>query len=264
MNELRVEKSCDARTYKSLKTMLVEYRFSPGTQLPVKELSDHLRVSLTPVREALMRLRAEALLDSSRQRGFFVRPIDLREMMELSEFTFVMLKHAIETSAKFCGLAQSKVSSVISQQAIPLNGSEERQDQTPSQHAHYIEEAYWNVACISDSDVIIDAIRNANDRTHYIRAIDLERGDRRLVVGGGIEELFEALHGGSSEAAIAALRRQLGFQLEALPAAVNEGISRSYILHAHDAKEALGDGCRGRLVSPLRSRNGSAISRYLR
>src|SRR5262245_38874540 len=53
------------RVYGWLKTMLVEYRFGPDAQLTICEVADHLRVSATPARESLIRLRAESFLDTA-------------------------------------------------------------------------------------------------------------------------------------------------------------------------------------------------------
>ena len=77
--------------------MLVEYRFGPDAQLTICELADHLRVSATPVRESLIRLRAESFLDPAPRRGFFVKPLCSREMKELHELIFSILKQSVQS-----------------------------------------------------------------------------------------------------------------------------------------------------------------------
>src|SRR5262245_23748102 len=85
------------RVYGWLKTMLVEYRFGPDAQLTICEVADHLRVSATPVRESLIRLRAESFLDTAPRRGFFVRPLCCREMKELHELIFSILRQSVQS-----------------------------------------------------------------------------------------------------------------------------------------------------------------------
>jgi len=44
------------------------------------ELTAHLRMSATPIRETLIRLQAEELLDTTPRRGFFVKTITLSSL----------------------------------------------------------------------------------------------------------------------------------------------------------------------------------------
>jgi DNA-binding GntR family transcriptional regulator len=84
------------RVYQWLKTMLIEYRFHPGEQILIAPLADHLRVSATPIRETLIRPHAEEFLDTGRKRGFFAKRLSQKEMMELSQLRFTILRHVIE------------------------------------------------------------------------------------------------------------------------------------------------------------------------
>lgn len=52
-----------------LRTMLVEGTIRPGAKLNERELSEHLRVSRTPLREAVKMLAAEGLVDLLPNRG---------------------------------------------------------------------------------------------------------------------------------------------------------------------------------------------------
>ncbi|WP_320777330.1 GntR family transcriptional regulator [Streptomyces sp. CRN 30] len=60
-------------------------RLQPGQEFTVKEIADQYGVSATPVREALVDLSAQGLLDAVQHRGFEVRAYsldDYREMLE--------------------------------------------------------------------------------------------------------------------------------------------------------------------------------------
>ena len=54
----------------------------PGTRVRDSDLAVRLGVSRTPVREALIRLAREGVLDADMGRGFSVRPLDAVEMRE--------------------------------------------------------------------------------------------------------------------------------------------------------------------------------------
>lgn len=57
--------------------------YPPGTPLSEAALSRALDVSRTPVREALLRLQAEGVVQSTLARGFTVRPLTREEASEL-------------------------------------------------------------------------------------------------------------------------------------------------------------------------------------
>ncbi|MEU6476730.1 GntR family transcriptional regulator [Streptomyces sp. NPDC047017] len=69
--------------YARIVELVATGHFAPGAALTEASLSRALGVSRTPVREALLRLQAEGVVDSALARGFVVRPITTRECGEL-------------------------------------------------------------------------------------------------------------------------------------------------------------------------------------
>lgn len=68
-----------------LRTAIVAGELAPGTLLKDAELAAQLGLSATPVREALMQLAAEGLIEIEPNRLKRVTPIDLDAMVELFE-----------------------------------------------------------------------------------------------------------------------------------------------------------------------------------
>jgi DNA-binding GntR family transcriptional regulator len=58
-------------------------KLSPGVRVNESRLAKELRVSRTPLREALFQLEREGFVRSDRDRGFSVEPISAREIREL-------------------------------------------------------------------------------------------------------------------------------------------------------------------------------------
>ena len=85
-----------ASPYEWLKKMTVDCCFRPGEQLIIGQLAGRLRVSQTPIREALIRLQSEALLDTMPRRGFFARTLGSKEMISVLQFKFAILKFSVE------------------------------------------------------------------------------------------------------------------------------------------------------------------------
>lgn len=68
-----------------LRVEILGGKIKPGEKLRADDLKVKFEVSLTPVREALMRLSSEGLVISEDQRGFRVAPVSLQNLKEVTE-----------------------------------------------------------------------------------------------------------------------------------------------------------------------------------
>ncbi|MDR6820350.1 DNA-binding GntR family transcriptional regulator [Neorhizobium sp. 2083] len=71
--------------YERLKADILSARLEPGRKLQLRFLMEHYEAGQTPLREALNRLTTEDLVIGREQRGFFVKPISLKELGELTK-----------------------------------------------------------------------------------------------------------------------------------------------------------------------------------
>ncbi len=69
----------------ALRDEVLAGRLQPGQEFTVKEIADQYGVSATPVREALVDLSAQGLLDAVQHRGFEVHPYSLDDYREMIE-----------------------------------------------------------------------------------------------------------------------------------------------------------------------------------
>ena len=76
--------------YQKIKRNIATNIFPSGFQILEPDLAVHLGVSRTPVREALIRLEAERIVQLIPRRGMRVLPIGESDIAELTEFLFVM------------------------------------------------------------------------------------------------------------------------------------------------------------------------------
>jgi DNA-binding GntR family transcriptional regulator len=214
------------KAYRLLKIALVEHRFRPGEQLMVADLADHLRVSNTPVREALICLRAEALLDTSSRRGFFVKIISYKEIIELYELAHLLVSSAIEQ-----GVASDELRSSnelpCEQAHVIARSTDPDCRQSARFYAGALEKIHERLVVCSGKTSTAGFLRNIHDRTHYIRTIDLEQPER-------LNELITMMHLTASAVekkdvslAVDALARTLNATVERIPALVKEGVGRA-------------------------------------
>lgn len=81
---LRQRPALSDEAYESIKEMIMDHAVAPGSQLAIDRLARELRVSQTPVREALARLESDRLVSKATARGYSVAPLLTRtEVFEL-------------------------------------------------------------------------------------------------------------------------------------------------------------------------------------
>ncbi|WP_075185038.1 GntR family transcriptional regulator [Teredinibacter haidensis] len=86
--------------YRRLKDNILSNEFPPGYQALEPEIARNLGVSRTPVREALIRLEAEKLIELIPRRGMRVLPLVPDDIIEISQVLNALECMAVELIAK--------------------------------------------------------------------------------------------------------------------------------------------------------------------
>ena len=84
--------------YDTLKREIMELKLEPGRFISEKDVIEMLQVSRTPIREALVKLSQEELIETIPQKGSFISLIDLK-LVEESRFVRETLEKAIVREA---------------------------------------------------------------------------------------------------------------------------------------------------------------------
>lgn len=77
--------------YIKLKNEIAENRMTPGNPMLEQEIAEYLKMSRTPVREALLKLESEGLVEIVPRRGVKILPVSKDDMKEIYEI-FVSLE----------------------------------------------------------------------------------------------------------------------------------------------------------------------------
>lgn len=88
------------RVQDELREAILEGRLEPGTRLRAETLAERLRSSRTPVREALLLLAREGLVEIEPRRGATVRSFDAADVAELYEVRALIEPHAAGLAAE--------------------------------------------------------------------------------------------------------------------------------------------------------------------
>src|SRR5262245_38429572 len=70
------------QVYRLLRQSIITLRLPPGATIIEKQITDHLGISRTPVRDALRQLADEGLVNVKPQSGTFVALIDRQQLEE--------------------------------------------------------------------------------------------------------------------------------------------------------------------------------------
>jgi DNA-binding GntR family transcriptional regulator len=92
-------KSASVAATELIRKAIVDGRLEPGRRLKEEELARELGISRTPVREALLVLQTEGLIDSAPNRGASVRTYDPEEIEEMYGLRALLEGHAAHRAA---------------------------------------------------------------------------------------------------------------------------------------------------------------------
>lgn len=90
-----------AQAYRTLRQMIVDGRMSPQQRLSHRSLSKDLGIGRSPVRDALLQLEAEGLIEHRPSSGIYLREITPRELEQIYELRMVNEPFAAERAATF-------------------------------------------------------------------------------------------------------------------------------------------------------------------
>lgn len=87
--------------YEVLKRLIMDQQFPPGSALVMDQLAKRLRVSITPIREALARLESEDLVARVPLHGYTVKSeLSVDEMADLYDFREIIEPAAADLAAR--------------------------------------------------------------------------------------------------------------------------------------------------------------------
>ena len=84
------------QAYRNLRSLILERKLAPGAAVIEGRLAEQLRISRTPMREALVRLVGEGLLERADARSYSVRKVSPTEYFQSMQVREVVETHAMD------------------------------------------------------------------------------------------------------------------------------------------------------------------------
>lgn len=200
-----------ARIYELLRERIVGGDMLPGAAVSEKELADLYRVSRTPVREALLRLADERLIDIFPQRGTFVSHIDVGALRD-----GMVIREALERVAVRRAAAQVTDADIAELRLVlDRQQASERARDWPGFHAED-EEFHRRIAILSGHPNLWRVARQEKVQIDRCRVLHLPISGRREMVMEEHRAILAALAARDPEAADRAMAEHLANVLPGL------------------------------------------------
>lgn len=204
--------------YRSIKERIDHCKFRPGVRLQPAKLADDLGISKTPAREALVRLSAQRIIDEESRQGF--------RMVTPSEETLVSLHKAVDTLLRGAVKDWQKSGAITKIEERPKSKTAIREEVGAAESiATKTAQLFVNIARMSKNDVVVEVIKNLNDRIQMFRIIEYEciKNCREE-----LKEIHELYGKGAHACLVRLLRRYHAKRVSVSGAVFNEALRRMY------------------------------------
>jgi DNA-binding GntR family transcriptional regulator len=174
------------RIYSHIRRHLIGDAYLPGTHLSIDDLARRFGVSATPVREALLQLAAEQIVDFEANRGFFVKVASDTHYCDLYGIFLAFVEHQMNR------LSDDGTGDIVERwEAVGLHLNE--LSPHDDSFARLIEEFYMSMFVGCNNLEMLSAAERILARTHRIRVAVLNDERMRSGILSDFKVIIEAL-----------------------------------------------------------------------
>ena len=196
------EKPSGEAAYDALISSIQSGIYPPGHRLREEEVGERLKLSRTPIREALRRLESDGIVEHRPRIGAIVRKLSHGEVVELYEMRVVLERAAAELAAQHGTDAEFDTLEDYNDEI-----SAERND--PSRAAAINQEFHRGLYLAGRNRFLLEAARALNNSLLLLGPTTFTDEDRVDVVTTQHKMIIDALRAGDVEAAGAAAEAHL-------------------------------------------------------
>ena len=188
--------------YRAMRAKILDNVWAPGHRALEQELALELGMSRTPVREALIRLQKEGLVEVIPRHGMNVLPVSAGDMRDIYEMLTALESTAAELAVRRRpGEAQLKPLVDASRgmgRALETGDLDAWAAADESFHRHLV--------ALSGNRLLVDAVQNCWDRAHRARMVTLRMRPTPTHSTREHMEVVEKIRAGDARAAFEAHR----------------------------------------------------------
>lgn len=209
--ERRSGTTARARVYANLRDAIVRAELAPGRQLSENELAASLGVSRTPIREALVRLRDERLVEIVPQLGTFVTAISASAVADAQ-----FIREALECAAVRVGAQRATAEDI---EGLEQNlRAQDRACEAADHDAFYVlDDQFHQALCDLSGRQVWAITQRAKSHLNRIRRLSIPIDTYLPEMIAEHREIVARLADNDPDGAEAALRHHLQMVLREVP-----------------------------------------------
>ena len=187
-NKINIKDSQTAgeNVYDYLRTSIVELRVKPGQTININELSEFLKVSRSPIRDALIQLGKDGLVTTAPQKGTMVSKIDVQRVKEERFLRACIEERVVEEFLKIYKESDiQKMQSILENQRQMVNEEDAREflRLDDALHAVFFE--------VTNRPFCLKAILNMSSHYYRIRLLSLSEPEIQRQILAQHEEILQ-------------------------------------------------------------------------
>ncbi|EHN12724.1 transcriptional regulator GntR family protein [Patulibacter medicamentivorans] len=199
------------RVYSALRDALVAGRLEPGRRLSENELAEWLGVSRTPVREALVRLRDDRLVEIVPQLGTFVSKISIAAVADAQ-----FVREALECAAIRLAATRVTEAELLALQAL-IAQQDEARAAGDLDRFYLLDDGFHSALCESSGHAIAwTLVQRADGHLNRVRRLSLPVPEYMAEMIDEHRSVVAALAERDPDSAEAVLRHHLRMVLSGL------------------------------------------------
>jgi DNA-binding GntR family transcriptional regulator len=197
------------KAHNQIKEWVVRYHLKPGARLHVSDLAHALKMSQTPVREALSMLEKEHLIEREPQKGFRVSSLSIQGVEDLYDLRIALEVLAARQAAIRMTLSdRNRIARLLAEVGrLMKNGNKQRMLEL-EQDFHVV------ILDASENKPLAEMGRAILDRIWIIQNINLLTTDHLSDAHPQHLKVFEAIKNGDANKAAMRMSRHLTFAKE--------------------------------------------------
>ncbi|WP_291860386.1 GntR family transcriptional regulator [Bradyrhizobium sp.] len=183
------DESQSERAYRELRDLIVDNRLGAGAQLLELEAAERLGMSRTPVREAMLRLQQEGMVEIRPRHGMRVLPVSADDMREIYE-----VLTALESTAAYLvaerGLSREKLAR-LSDAVAAMDDALDADNLVKWSEAD--ERFHFLLVQFSDNARLAQMVGQLWDQAHRVRLLTLKLRPKPIKSNRDHEALVNAI-----------------------------------------------------------------------
>jgi DNA-binding GntR family transcriptional regulator len=209
--------------YKTLSKRINTWKYPPGHRFTEEEISAEFKVSRSPVREAFNMLVEATLLEKREHKGYTVRRVDTREIMELYDTRIVLELAVIQIVCRSGMDEQARLALGARWQRL-LDNLPEMAEESVLEDERFHE----TLAEASQNRVMQRILKDIDKKIHFVRLADITDSDRLKTTCIDHLAILEAIKHRDCEKAGEILKRNIEWGKEKVDSAIREALIRAH------------------------------------